>query len=265
MLEILQLNPEMQISLIAIFALIFGSFASLISYRLANKQPIIFTRSKCVNCGLALKIRNLIPLFSWLLQRGKCSNCKTKISLRYPAIEFSFLIVFMTIFFALKQQLDVKMLFYFAISGSLIVMSIVDLEEYFIPDSVMIFLAITVISFVGFSGGSSAMFAGLKGALLYTAFGALLFAFFYFTAGLEAIGIDDIKFFFVIGFLLGTANFLSFMLLSGIFGVIFGSIWQKVKQDATFPFAPALCLAAFLSLLFGQKIDPTELLGSILF
>ena len=255
----------MQIFLVAIFALIFGSFASLISYRLANKQPIVFARSKCVNCGVALKILNLIPLFSWICQKGKCSNCKTKISPRYPLIELSFLIAFLTIFFVLKCEMDWKMIVYFLIAGTLIVMSVIDLEEYFIPDSTQYFLTILAAVLAIIEGGPNGAILNVKASFLYAAFGLGLWLFFYFAAKIEAIGIDDIKFFFIAGLMLGVDNFLSFMLLSGIFGMIFGGAWQKIKKDATFPFAPALCLAAFFCLLFGKKLNPIELLGSLIF
>jgi len=265
MQSLFQLDLKAQIFLLVIFALIFGSFASLISYRLAKKQPIVFTRSKCVNCGISLKVLNLIPLFSWLFQRGKCSNCKAKISLRYPAIELTFVIIFLAVFFVLHRQINIKFLLYLFIAGTLMVMVITDLEEYFIPNSTQIFLAILAVALVVSNSGAAGIFINLKGAFLYAGFGLALWALFYFTAGLEAIGVDDIKFFFVIGFLLGTKNFLAFMMLSGIFGLLFGPIWQKVKKDETFPFAPALCLSAFLCLLFDQKINPTELLGNLIF
>lgn len=260
-----QLDHQTQIFLVAIFALIFGSFTSLLSYRLANKQPIIFTRSKCVNCGIALKILNLIPLFSWIFQGGKCSNCHAKISLRYPIIELSFLFFFLTIYFYLGQEIGWKMIIYFLITGTLIAMCITDLEQYFIPDSTQYFLTILATILVILENGTSGIAPRIGAAFLYTGFGIALWAFFYFTAKLEALGIDDMKFFFIAGLMLGNKNFLAFMMLSGIFGMIFGAAWQKIKKDETFPFAPALCLATFFCLLFGKKINPVELLGSLIF
>jgi len=260
-----QLDPQIRIFLIAIFALIFGSFCSLLSYRLVNKQAIVFTRSKCTNCGIALKIFNLIPLFSWIFQRGKCSNCHIKISLRYPLIELSFLISFLAVYFVLGEVMSWKMIIYFLITGTLITMCITDLEEYFIPDSTQYFLAILAASLIIVESGTNGVLPRIGAAFLYAGFGAALWAFFYFAAKLEAIGIDDIKFFFVAGLMLGNKNFLAFMMLSGIIGLLFGALWQKVKKDETFPFAPALCLSAFLCLLFGKKLDPVELLGSLIF
>jgi prepilin signal peptidase PulO-like enzyme (type II secretory pathway) len=260
-----QFAPLEQILLISIFGLIFGSFASLISYRMARKQPMVFTRSKCTNCGVALKIRNLIPVFSWLFQRGKCSNCKVKISARYPLIELSFLAVFLTIFFVLNRQLDLKMIIYFLVAGTLIVMCVVDLEEYFIPNSTQYFLTVLVTILVIMKGGNALVLHNILAAFFYMAFGLALLAFFYFTIKVEAIGIDDIKFFFIAGLALGAQGFLTFMMLSGICGIIFGILWQKIKKDETFPFAPAICFAFFLCLLFGKKIDPVELVGMLMF
>ena len=254
-----------QFFLVATFGLIFGSFASLFSYRLTTKEPMVFTRSKCANCSSILKIRNLIPLFSWIFQRGKCSKCHAKISIRYPLIEVSFLIMFLAVFVILKQHLDWKTILYFLIGGTLIVMCVIDLEHYFIPNSTQYFLTILATILVLLQGGNSLVLSNISGAFLYAGFGLALFVFFYLTTSLEAIGVDDIKFFFIAGFMLGTSNFLAFMMLSGFLGTLFGSIWQKITKEETFPFAPAICCAAMLCLLFGKKLDLVELMGALIF
>ncbi len=256
---------EAQVFFVAVFALIFGSFATLFSHRLASKEPIVFGRSKCVNCGFKLKALNLIPLFSWIFQRGKCVNCHKKISIRYPLIELTFLSCFLTIFLVLHHELNWKMILYFLIASTLIIMCVIDLEHYFIPDSTQYFLAILTTILLLLEGGNAVIFIHLKSAILYCGFGLLLFGFFYFAARIEAIGIDDIKFFFVAGFLLGINNFLSFTMLTGLLGLFFGVTWQKFTKEDLFPFAPAICFATFLCLLFDKKINPIELLGSLIF
>ena len=47
-------------------------------------------------------------------------------------------------------------------------------------------------------------------------------------------------------------SFAIFMMLSGIIGVIFGLIWQKITKDKTFPFAPALSISLMASLLLSD-------------
>jgi prepilin signal peptidase PulO-like enzyme (type II secretory pathway) len=157
------------------------------------------------------------------------------------------------------------MIILFLIAGTMLVMCIVDLEEYFIPNSTQYFLAILATALVLVDGGIPLVLINLKEAFLYVIFGVALYAFFYYAANIEALGIDDIKFFFIAGFMLGSKGFVGFMLLSGIFGLLFGSIWKKVKKEETFPFAPAICLATFLCLLFNKHFNPVDLLGSMLF
>ena len=260
-----QINPELELFLVIIFSLVLGSFVSFITYRLGNSKNLLAASSTCINCGCKLRVLNLVPLFSYFLQRGKCSNCSQKISPRYPAIELSCLISFVIIYFTLNRQLNSLMLLYFAISLILISMSVIDLEHYFIPNSLQYFLTFFVIILLVNLGGKDLLVGNIKSAFIYTFFGICLWLFFYFAAGVEAIGIDDIKFLAVTGLLLGQDNFLAFMILTGFSGMIFGAIWQKITKDDTFPFAPALCLAFFVTMIFGQHINPVDILGLFLF
>jgi prepilin signal peptidase PulO-like enzyme (type II secretory pathway) len=252
------------ISLVAIFGLIFGSFASLLSHRLSTNQTVVFSRSKCPKCHFKLTARNLIPLFSWIFQRGKCSNCKQKISIRYPLIELimalSFVIIFLTF-----PVIDLRFILLCLISFVLIVMSITDLEHYYIPNLTQYLLVILIIFLRINDGGTYGTLTNLKAAFLYMGFGLLMLTFFYVTTKIEAIGIDDIKFFFIAGLLLGTNNFLSFMLLSGTLGTIFGHFWQRIRHDSSFPFGPSICVALYVCMLYGDKIDVVNTLGSLIF
>jgi prepilin signal peptidase PulO-like enzyme (type II secretory pathway) len=258
------LSPQMQVFLITLAGLAIGSFTSLFTYRLATKQSIIFTRSKCLHCNFNLKAINLIPIFSWLMQKGKCTKCHVKISIRYPLIELSFLSIFLLVYFVLNKEINSKMFLYLGITTMLLAMIIVDLEHYFIPDIMQYVLTIFVGLLVVFNDNFS-LIAALGNGAVYVLFGAGLWLFFYFGAGIQAIGIDDLKFFFIAGILLTLKNFIAFMMITGIIGVVFGLAWQKIKNDETFPFAPAMCLSALICLLFGDVIKISEWLGKIIF
>lgn len=260
-----QLPTSTQVSLVAFFGLILGSFASLLSNRLITKQSIIFARSECTKCHATLKIQNLIPLFSWLFQRGKCSACKAKISIRYPLIELTFAVLFLVIFYTTNQIIDYRFILLCLITFTLITMCITDLEHYQIPDKLQYLLAIFVILLRINDDGTYGALTHIKAAFAYTGFGLLMLIFFYITTKMEAIGIDDIKFFFTAGLLLGLNNFLLFMLINGLLGAIFGVIWQKLKRDQTFPFAPAICTALYICMLFDDKINLLEMVESLIF
>ncbi len=268
-----------QIIFVSLLALALGSFASVVTFRIRKKdseedlknlsqktsKKIVFSRSKCVNCGIVLKVKNLIPIFSWIWQLGKCSNCKAKISIRYPIIEVVFLLAFLVVYYALDQVFDWKMLIYFLMIGLMIVMCIFDLEQYFIPNFTQYLITALVSILLIIEGGFAAPLHALFPAFCYLGFGLAIHAFFYFATSIKGIGTDDFKFFFIAGLLLGMSNLLLFMILSGLFGSVIGAIWQKIKQDDTFPFAPAICLSSMTCLLLEKGFDPVDVFGSILF
>ncbi|MDQ7009811.1 MAG: prepilin peptidase [Candidatus Gracilibacteria bacterium] len=73
-----------------IFGLLFGSFSSVIIYRIKSGEGGIMTgRSHCGSCNKLLQAIDLIPLFSWVFNLGKCRQCKAKVSGLYPILELS--------------------------------------------------------------------------------------------------------------------------------------------------------------------------------
>ncbi len=74
-----------------------GSFTTALAYRLPRGLPFSHdpqgrpVRSICPPCGRTLRARELIPVLSWVWQRGRCACGKIEISLRYPMIEMAVL------------------------------------------------------------------------------------------------------------------------------------------------------------------------------
>ena len=91
------------------FGLVFGSFGSVIFYRLwewPTKETwkwFLIWRSECPKCHYQLKARNLVPIFSRLFQWWKCEYCKSPISRFYPFLEITTVIIFLSIFFILSK------------------------------------------------------------------------------------------------------------------------------------------------------------------
>ena len=52
-----------------------GSAAALLADRLPRGEPVGLTRSRCRSCGRVLGARELVPVLSWLWQRGRCAGC----------------------------------------------------------------------------------------------------------------------------------------------------------------------------------------------
>lgn len=84
-----------------VFGLLFGSFSSVLIWRWKNgENGILMGRSHCPKCNHTLTASELIPVFSYIFQRGKCKNCHTKISAIYPILEISMGIIFVLMGFA---------------------------------------------------------------------------------------------------------------------------------------------------------------------
>ena len=78
---------------------VLGSFLTMLAYRLPRKLSIIEPASHCPKCQTPLKIMDLIPVASYLLQKGQCRYCKKEIGRRYLLIEILTTLVVATIVF----------------------------------------------------------------------------------------------------------------------------------------------------------------------
>lgn len=247
-----------EFSLLTVLGLIFGSFITMASFRLANSDnknisKLILEHSHCPKCNQKLAIKNLIPIFSWLFQKGKCSYCHKEISIRYPLIELATVISFLLIYLV-NGSFDKKLIILLLTVVILIIMVINDLEHYFISDIAQIsLLLLSLISHLLFEDKNQLIYFALSG-LAAAIFGLFIKYGFLLITKKDGLGIDDVKFFGVAGFLLGIKLFPFFMILSGLLGIVFGKIWIIYTKEETFPFAPAICLALILTLVFKNQL-----------
>jgi leader peptidase (prepilin peptidase)/N-methyltransferase len=64
-----------------------GSFFELVTDRVPRGESIVAPPSHCRSCGRRLTPDELIPLVSYLIQRGRCRGCKTPIGVGVPIRE----------------------------------------------------------------------------------------------------------------------------------------------------------------------------------
>ena len=72
-----------------VVGLIIGSFVTMLSYRLPKRISIITPGSHCPACKTPLTPRELVPILSWVMQRGRCRTCGVFTGWRYLLIELA--------------------------------------------------------------------------------------------------------------------------------------------------------------------------------
>ncbi|WP_336946249.1 A24 family peptidase [Asaia sp. HN010] len=70
-----------------------GSFLGVLAWRLPEGRSPFFNRSRCPFCNNALRAVELIPLVSYIVQKGRCRRCKAPIDKFHPLMEVAALLV----------------------------------------------------------------------------------------------------------------------------------------------------------------------------
>jgi len=113
--------------------------------------------SFCTSCNATLKYYELIPLASYIIQRGRCRVCGSKISIQYPLVEFTTGILFVFVFLQSFNYLIpgmgmisshlIDIVLNLIIFSTLIVVAVYDMRHKIIPDTpVYIFIGLSFIS-----------------------------------------------------------------------------------------------------------------------
>ncbi len=231
---------------VLLLGLCIGSFLNVVIYRLPKDESIVGPRSYCPQCSTTLKWYNLIPVLSFVIQKGKCPYCGIKISARYIAVELLTAGVFLAVY--LRYGITWQSLNYWVFSALLIAASFIDLEHKIIPNEIIvagiILGSVLTIKTVGLSGLYGIFLGG--GLLLGVA-----------VASRGNMGGGDIKLAAVMGLFLGwklllVALFTGF--LTGSFVGLTLLVTGVMGRKDPFPFGPFLALGSLISLLWGNKI-----------
>lgn len=110
-----------------------GSFVALVSLRWPRQQPFMVARSRCAGCGGQLRAFELVPLLSYVVQRGRCRRCGAAIPRRYPLIELASAAIGIT---AVLLTSDAPHALVAALLGWwLLLLALLDGEHYWLPSA----------------------------------------------------------------------------------------------------------------------------------
>ncbi|HYC34232.1 MAG TPA: prepilin peptidase [Candidatus Paceibacterota bacterium] len=250
-----------------IFGTIIGSFLNVVALRFRTGKSV-GGRSLCFSCGKTLRFYELVPLLSFVFQRGKCRGCRSSISIQYPLVELLTGVAFGLL--ALYSTTLFWFLLHAAAFSILMVIAVYDIRHKIIPDSLS--FAFGVLGFVAMLALNWNNLFSFEGLLALLA-GPLLFLPFFILwliSGGVWMGLGDAKLSVGIGWLLGLASGISALII----GVWAGALWsvvamatrrgRKLTFKSEIPLAPFLIFGTFLSLLIHPDIFSLNLWLSFL-
>ena len=282
-----------------IFGLVLGSFLNCTAIRITKKEDWVKGRSHCVTCGHELAAKDLIPLFSYFSTKGKCRYCGEKISKRYPITELIFGLLTLILYILEDVHGNVcvelfgggdalliitPLILYIRdliLTGTLFVISLVDLDTLEIPDgcinlgiatwlitspfaairynvlnidpNIQTFIAVPIISLPSYIN-YLINHIGVAALVLILILGISLIM--DKVLKKESLGGGDIKLFVMLSLYLGGAGAYELILFSSIMGLIFAAVRKCINKNASkeFPFGPAIAAAGYILIIYSNQI-----------
>ncbi len=242
---------------VGIIGTFIGSFLAVCIDRIPKRKSVILPRSHCNACHHFLSFWELIPLVSYLLQKGRCKVCGVKISRTDLGIEVVTGIG-LGILYGM-YGLSSEMLWQGTFLCLAIILSMIDAKHMLLPTCIIRWgLVIGVVEQViwGVMDGSW-KFAYLctLGAIV----GYSLFAIIYYASRIlwhkNGLGDGDVRLMGLCGFYLGI-HYLGTALMIGIglAGVFGAMLYIKRGQSKPYPLGPFLCLGTCVALFLGESL-----------
>lgn len=227
-----------------ILGTIMGSFYLVLATRLPKGEDIVKSRSRCDNCKYALKWYNLVPILSFIFQRGKCTKCGKKISSEHLFVEiFTGLLFLLTsIYFPLGYNYFVGLI----VVSLMIIIFISDFKYMIILDSPLIvsIILVVILKLIYFDF-KTMLYSVISGLILFLVMllieklGTLILK-------KDSLGGGDIKFAFLMGLILDLKLGIVALVLSTFLALPYALASVKVMKKHEFPYGPFLAGSLFI-------------------
>lgn len=230
-----------------ILGLVFGSFLTVVGLRIPQNKTFIKGRSQCPHCHKYLHWNELIPIFSYIRQKGKCRQCRRRISFLYPFIELTTGVLFAYSYYIFSVNIELIMALF--LLSLLVIVFITDIFYMVIPNKVLLFYLpiFIIIRFIQPLEPWWSPLAGVVAAFL------LLSLIILISRG--GMGGGDLKLFTLLGVVLGFEKVLFSFLLACVFGALVGVgllALGKLKKNEPMPFAPYIALGSLVAYFHGD-------------
>ncbi|PKQ26164.1 MAG: prepilin peptidase [Actinobacteria bacterium HGW-Actinobacteria-4] len=247
----------MDIALVALAGLIWGSFANVVIARVPRDMPWIAGSSMCPRCNAKIAWFDNIPVASWLVLRGRCRQCRESISIRYLVVEIGTAAAFVAVYVTWGLTLTALAFAYLAAVS--IILVAIDLDVHRLPDSIV--LPSFVVGGVLLTASALAEGdlwdvgrAALGAVALGASYGLLRMA---YRAGMGGGDVTTAGLLGMYGGFLGWSTWAVAAFWGPIIGGLIaaaGLLTRRLTRKSRIPFGPALIAGAWLGYFFGAAM-----------
>ena len=237
---------------VSILGLVIGSFLNVVIYRVPRGESLVRPGSHCPACGHFLKPWELIPVFSFLIQRGRCRRCQTRISWRYPLVELLTGLLFFYTYWHNPGTHPGRLALDLVFIASLVALTFIDLDTMRLPDVIVLPLVL-----VGLAGAwlIPDRLTGWESLASAVGAGGL----FWFIARVypEGMGLGDVKLVAALGAFLGFPGIILAVFLASLSGSLIGLarlFMRRASWRQQIPFGPYLAFGGVVTLLWGNTM-----------
>lgn len=232
-----------------------GSFLGTLVLRLPEGAPVLLARSACPACGHALAAREMVPILSWLVQRGHCRHCGAAIPAFYPAMELAALGIAL---WAATEAMGAALLASCLLGWALLALAVTDRREFLLPDALTLPLLLAGLGATAWFDLAALPAHGLAAAAGWLGF-ALLAEAYRRLRGREGLGLGDAKLLAAGGAWVGPAGLPGVLLLASLLGlaeVLLRALRTGAAPAATerIAFGAWLALGLWLVWLYGPPL-----------
>lgn len=231
-----------------------GSFLSTVAHRLPAGAPIAVARSACPSCGETLSPMSLVPVISWLAQRGRCRYCRGPISPAYPLVEIAALAIAVWAVWAMNAASGWVLAASCVLGWTLLALSLIDGRHFILPDVLTLPLGVAGIG-VTVANDPVQVAGHLIAAITGFAVLALVNNLYQRVRGRDGLGLGDAKLLAAGGAWVGLGGLPGIVLIASFaalaWALVQGGLRQQLSGQMRIAFGPFLALGIWIIWLYG--------------
>lgn len=240
--------------IIFILGLGIGSFLNVVLFRMTTEKRFWNGRSECMYCQHKLTWYELIPVVSYLAQRGRCRNCQKALSIQYPLVELITAILFtayiyltipnIILIYSLTWLQIIEFIIILTLITQLIIVFVYDFQHQLIPTIQLRTIQILGLIYFGLEYYSIRI---IPDSLITALACTFITWFLYFITKKQGIGWGDVELFLGLGLFVPLMWAIPFFFGSFIIGTIWGVSLMIMNHNSSLKqkiaFGPSIILS----------------------